>query len=148
MIGLIFGDSDFPKEVLKKIKRKKFKYLIIDLSKKRSFKKDNNSKRVSIGQFGKIINLLKEKKCKKVLFAGKVEKPKFSLYKFFELNQPVIGPPKKPMEGELSFSLKEDGGLDILDSSTNFEPSLYDNLGQIIDTKKEYTMEIIKWLAW
>ena len=77
MIGLIFGDSDFPKEVLKKIKRKKFKYLIIDLSKKRSFKKDNNSKRVSIGQFGKIINLLKEKKCKKVLFAGKVEKPKF-----------------------------------------------------------------------
>ena len=61
MIGLIFGDSDFPKEVLKKIKRKKFKYLIIDLSKKRSFKKDNNSKRVSIGQFGKIINLVKYK---------------------------------------------------------------------------------------
>ena len=78
MIGLIFGDTDFPKEVLKKIKQKKFKYLIIDLSKKSSFNKDNNSKRVSIGQFGKIINLLKEKKCKKVLFAGKVKKPKFS----------------------------------------------------------------------
>jgi len=78
MIGLIFGDNDFPKEVLKKIKQKKFKYLIIDLSKKSSFKKDNNSKRVSIGQFGKIINFLKEKKCKKVLFAGKVKKPKFS----------------------------------------------------------------------
>ena len=41
-------------------------------------KKDKNSKRVSIGQFGKIINLLKENKCKKVLFAGKVKKPKFS----------------------------------------------------------------------
>ena len=78
MIGLIFGDTDFPKEILKKIKRKKFKYLIIDLSKNRSFRKDKNSKRVSIGQFGKIINLLKEKKCKKVLFAGKVKKPKFS----------------------------------------------------------------------
>ncbi len=78
MIGLIFGDTDFPKEILKKIKRKKLKYLIIDLSKKRSFKKDKKSKKVSIGQFGKIINLLKENKCKKVLFAGKVTKPKFS----------------------------------------------------------------------
>ena len=78
MIGLIFGDTDFPKEILKKIKRKKLKYLIIDFSKKRSFKKDKNSKKVSIGQFGKIINLLKENKCKKVLFAGKVTKPKFS----------------------------------------------------------------------
>ena len=78
MIGLIFGDTDFPKEILKNIKRKKFRYVIIDLSKKRAFKKDKNSKRVSIGQFGKIISLLKEKKCKKVLFAGKVNKPKFS----------------------------------------------------------------------
>ena len=78
MIGLIFGDTDFPKEILKNIKRKKFKYIIIDLSKKRAFKKDKNSKRVSIGQFGKIINLLNENKCKKVLFAGKVKKPRFS----------------------------------------------------------------------
>ena len=78
MIGLIFGDTDFPKEILKKIKRKKLKYLIIDLSKNRSFKKDKNSIRVSVGQFGKIINLLKENKCKRVLFAGKVNKPKFS----------------------------------------------------------------------
>ena len=74
----------------------------------------------------------------------KVEKPKFSLYKFFELSEPIIGPPKKPMEGELSFSLKEDGGLDILDSSTDYEPSLYNNLGQIIDPNKPYTIEIIK----
>ena len=78
MIGLIFGDTDFPREILKKVKRKKLKYLIIDLSKNRSFKKNKNSKRVSIGQFGKIINLLKENNCKKVLFAGKVTKPKFS----------------------------------------------------------------------
>ena len=78
MIGLILGDTDFPKEILKKIKRKKLKYLIIDLSKNRSFKKDENSKRISMGQFGKIINLLKENRCKTVLFAGKVKKPKFS----------------------------------------------------------------------
>ena len=78
MIGLIFGDTDFPKEILKKVRRKKLRYLIIDLSKNRSFKKDKNSKRVSIGQFGKIIKLLKDNKCKRVLFAGKVKKPKFS----------------------------------------------------------------------
>ena len=68
MIGLIFGDTDFPNAILKKIKQKKIKYLIIDLSKNRTFRKDKNSKRVSIGQFGKIINLLKDNKCNKVLF--------------------------------------------------------------------------------
>ncbi len=78
MIGLIFGDTDFPKEILKKIKQKKLKYLIIDLSEKRFFNREKNSKRVSLGQFGKIINLLKENRCKKVLFAGKVKKPNFS----------------------------------------------------------------------
>ena len=77
MIGLIFGETDFPKKVLKKIKNKK-KYLIIDLTKKRTFKNEKNSYSVSLGQFGKIIKLLKQNKCKKVLFAGKVKKPKFS----------------------------------------------------------------------
>ena len=33
MIGLIFGDTDFPKKILKTIKKRKIKYLIIDLSK-------------------------------------------------------------------------------------------------------------------
>ena len=77
MIGLIFGETDFPKQILKKIKNKK-KYLIIDLSKKKIFKKDKFSYSVSLGQFGKIIKILKENNCKKVLFAGKVKKPKFS----------------------------------------------------------------------
>jgi len=77
MIGLIFGETDFPKEILRKIKNKK-KYLIIDLTKNKKFKKNKNSYPVSLGQFGKIISLLKKKKCKKVLFAGKVERPKFS----------------------------------------------------------------------
>jgi DUF1009 family protein len=81
MIGLIFGDTDFPKEILKTIKKKRINYLIIDLSKKKIFKKDKKSYPVSIGQFGKIINILKENKCKKVLFAGKVNKPKFSKLK-------------------------------------------------------------------
>ena len=30
MIGLIFGDTDFPKEILKTVKKRKIKYLIID----------------------------------------------------------------------------------------------------------------------
>jgi len=78
MIGLIFGDTDFPDHILKKIKKKKVKYLIIDLSKSKKFKKDKKSYAVSIGQFGRIINILKKNKCKKVLFAGKVKKPNFS----------------------------------------------------------------------
>ena len=77
MIGLIFGETDFPKYIYKKIKGKK-KYLIIDLTKKKIFKKDKNSFSVSIGQFGKIISILKKNNCKKVLFAGKVRKPNFS----------------------------------------------------------------------
>jgi len=77
MIGLIFGETDFPNQILKKIKNKR-KYLIIDLTTNKTFKKDRNSYSVSLGQFGKIIKILKDNKCKKVLFAGKVKKPKFS----------------------------------------------------------------------
>ena len=79
MIGLIFGETDFPKYIYKKIKLKK-KYLIIDLTKRNIFKRDKNSFSVSIGQFGKIISILKNK-CKKILFAGKVQKPNFSKLK-------------------------------------------------------------------
>ena len=81
MIGLIFGDTDFPKEILKTIKKKKIRYLIVDLSKSKQFKKEKVSYAVSVGQFGKIINILKENNCKKVLFAGKVNKPNFSKLK-------------------------------------------------------------------
>ena len=80
MIGLIFGETDFPKQILKKIKNKK-KYLIIDLTTKKNFNKDKNSHSVSIGQFGKIISILKKNNCKTVLFAGKVKKPNFSKLK-------------------------------------------------------------------
>ena len=78
MIGLIFGETSLPKEILKKVKKKKIKYLIIDLTQKKFFKKEKNSFPVSIGQFGKIIDILRENYCKKVLFAGSVKKPNFS----------------------------------------------------------------------
>ena len=81
MISLFFGDSDFPKKILNKIKKLKKKYFIVDLSLTRQFKSDKNSYSISIGQFGKIISLIKEKKCDKVLFAGKIKKPNFSSLK-------------------------------------------------------------------
>ena len=81
MLGLIFGETDFPLEILKKVKKKHIKYLIIDLTKRKRFKKNKNFYAVSIGQFGKIIKILKENRCKKVLFAGKVKKPNFSKIK-------------------------------------------------------------------
>ena len=78
MLGLIFGETNFPLEILKKVKKKHIKYLIIDLTKKKNFKKDKNSYAVSVGQFGKVIKIFKKNKCRKVLFAGKVKKPNFS----------------------------------------------------------------------
>ena len=34
MIGLFFGDTEFPKKILDRIKKKNKKYIIVDLSKK------------------------------------------------------------------------------------------------------------------
>ena len=80
MIALIFGETDFPKYIYKKIKGKK-NYLIIDLTRKNIFRKDKNSFSVSIGQFGKINSILKKNNCSRVLFAGKVKKPNFAKLK-------------------------------------------------------------------
>ena len=78
MLGLIFGDTKFPKEILKKLKKLKINYFIIDLSTNRIFKKEKNVNYVSLGQFGKIIEIINSYKCKKIIFAGKVKKPNFS----------------------------------------------------------------------
>ena len=78
MIGLFLGDTDFSDIVLSKIKKQNIEYFIIDFSKKNKFKKDKHSFKISIGKFGAIINLIKQKKCKKVLFAGKILKPNLS----------------------------------------------------------------------
>tara|TARA_B100000029_G_C17553932_1_gene951077 strand:- start:857 stop:1651 length:795 start_codon:yes stop_codon:yes gene_type:complete len=78
MIGLIFGETNFPVHILKKIKKRNLKYTIIDLTNGAKFKNNNNSYSASIGQIGKIINILKKNRCRKVLFAGKVKKPIFS----------------------------------------------------------------------
>ena len=78
MICLIFGDTSFPIRILENIKKQKVNYFIIDLSKKNVFNLDKNSYKVSIGQLGKIIQIIKMYNCNKVLFAGKINKPRFS----------------------------------------------------------------------
>ena len=81
MIGLLFGDTEFPKKILHKLKEKNKKYIIVDLSKKKFFGKNPHSQSFGIGQFGKIFKFLSENKCKTALFAGKIDKPKFSTLK-------------------------------------------------------------------
>ena len=81
MIGLFLGEKKLPLEILKSLKKKKIKYFIIDLSKNNKFKKDKNSYFINIGKFGKILDLIKSKKCKKVIFAGNIIKPRLSKLK-------------------------------------------------------------------
>ena len=81
MIGLFLGENDLPIEILKKLDKKKIKYFIIDLTKNNKFKKNKNCFFINIGKFGEILNLIKSKKCKKVIFAGNIIKPKITKLK-------------------------------------------------------------------
>ena len=81
MIGLFLGEKQLPVEILKSLKKKKIKYFIIDLTKNNRFKKYKNSFFINIGKFGKILELIKSKKCKEVLFAGNIIKPRLSKLK-------------------------------------------------------------------
>ena len=81
MIGLFLGEKKLPLEILKSLNNKKIKYFIIDLTKKNKFKNYKNSYFINIGKFGKILELIKSKKCKKVLFAGNIVKPRLSKLK-------------------------------------------------------------------
>ena len=82
MIGLVLGDTQLGNLIIKKIKLLKKKFLIIDISKKKIFKKNNNSFSLSIGQLGKAISIFKKHGCKNIIFAGKVATPNFSKTKF------------------------------------------------------------------
>ena len=81
MIGLFLGEKDLPYEIIRKIEKKKVKYFIIDLTKNNKFKKNKNSFFINIGKFGEILKLIKSKKCRKVIFAGNINKPKISKLK-------------------------------------------------------------------
>ena len=129
MIGLFLGDTDFSQIVLSKIKKLKKKYFIIDFSKNSKFKKNIYSHRISIGKFGKILNLIKEKKSKKVLFAGKIAKPKFSSlrldFKGFYYMPSVIQAAKKGDAAIIKAIIKilNIEGIKVI-SSISFNPEL------------------------
>ena len=82
MIGLVLGETQLGSLIIKKLKSKKIKHTIIDISKKRLFKKYENSYHLSIGQLGKALSILKKNNCKKIIFAGRVKRPNFLKSKF------------------------------------------------------------------
>ena len=147
MIGLFLGDTDFSEAVLKKIKKLNKKYFIIDLSKNNKFKKDINSNRISIGKFGKILSLIKEKKSKKVLFAGKIAKPKFSTLRL-DLKgiyyMPVVIKASKLGDAAIIKSIiniLDQEGIKVI-SSIFFNPELAVNVGTY--TKLKPSTEDVK----
>ena len=77
MIGLFLGKTDFPKKILNKLRKRKIKYFIIDLTKKNLFKKDKNSHSINIGRFGQILNLINEKNVEKLFLLEKLISQKF-----------------------------------------------------------------------
>ena len=79
MFGLFLGDTDFSKIVLKKVKKLNKNYFIIDFSKNNEFAKEKNSHRISIGKFGKIINLIKKKNRIKLFLQEKLQNLNFRL---------------------------------------------------------------------
>jgi len=147
MIGLFLGDTDFSEIVLKKIKKLNKKYFIIDFSKNNKFKKDINSYKISIGKFGKILSLIKEKKSKKVLFAGKIAKPKFSTLKLdLKGIYYMPGVIKASKLGDAAIiksiiKILDKEGIKVI-SSIFFNPEFAVNVGTY--TKRKPSMEDIK----
>ena len=60
MLGLILGDTKLGILIIKKLKLLNIKFIIIDISKNRIFKKEKNAFPLSIGKIGKAISLLKK----------------------------------------------------------------------------------------
>ena len=82
MIGLVLGETQFGNLIIKKLKLLKKKFVIIDITKKKIFKKNKSFFPLSIGQLGKALAILKKHECKKIIFAGKVTTPNFTKTKF------------------------------------------------------------------
>ena len=60
MIGLIFGETDLPKVILKKIKKIKKKYIIIDLTKKKILRKIKILGQRLLAKLEKLLKYLKK----------------------------------------------------------------------------------------
>ena len=78
MIGIFAGSGSLPREILYFLNKNKKKYIILNLSNR----KIKDSIDVQLGKFGKILNILKKNKIRKVIFAGYVKRPNLSNLKF------------------------------------------------------------------
>jgi len=82
MIGLVLGETQLGSLIVNKLRNLNVRYIIIDISKKKTFKKNKHAYQLSIGQLGKAISILKKNNCKKIIFAGRVDRPNFFRTKF------------------------------------------------------------------
>jgi len=143
MIGLVLGETQFGNLIIKKLQLNKKKFVIIDISKKKIFKKKNNSFSLSIGQLGKAISILKKHKCKKIIFAGKVNTPNFLKIKldFKALrNLPKILEASKKGDSTLIkeiIKIFKKEGFKVI-SSTHFNPELLLEKGNYTKTKPDF----------
>ena len=78
MIGIFAGSGSLPKEIFSSLNKLRRKYIVFNLSNK----KIKDSKNIQLGQFGKILKILKQNKVKKVIFAGYVKRPNLRNLKF------------------------------------------------------------------
>ncbi|MFL2525752.1 MAG: UDP-2,3-diacylglucosamine diphosphatase LpxI domain-containing protein [Pelagibacteraceae bacterium] len=78
MIGIFAGSGSLPQEIFMTLDKIKIRYIVFNLSNK----KIKNSIKIQLGQFGKILKILKENKINNVIFAGYVKRPNLSSLKF------------------------------------------------------------------
>ena len=143
MIGLVLGETQLGNLIINKLKLLKKRFLIIDISKKKIFKKNKNFFPLSIGQLGKAISILKKQGCKKIIFAGKVSTPNFSKTKFdlkalYYLPRIIKGAKKGDasiIKTVIEIFKKE--GFKII-SSTFFNPELLLKKGNYTKTKPDF----------
>ena len=142
MLGLILGDTHIGQVIIKKLIKNNVKFIIIDISKNGLFKSRKNSFRLSIGQLGKCISILKKNKCKDIIFAGRVAKPNFKKLKFdykaiFHLPK-IIKETKKGDAYIINFitNLFEKEGFKII-SQTKFNREIVLNKGSCTTKKPD-----------
>ena len=82
MLGLIVGETELPKFLIKTLLKQNKDFLILDLTKLNIYKKFKNSYALKITELGKALSILKKNNCKNVIFIGKVKRPEISLLKF------------------------------------------------------------------
>jgi hypothetical protein len=143
MIGLVLGDTQLGSLIIKKIKLLNKKCIIIDISKKKIFKKNKNVFPLSIGQLGKAISILKKYECKKIIFAGKVFTPNFTNTKFdFKALYYLPRIIKEAKKGDASIikiiiNIFKKEGFKII-SSTFFNPELLLKRGNYTKIKPDF----------